>query len=123
MKLIDDLYYIIAETCQENTLTYTVRFNPDHVIYRAHFPGNPITPGVCLVQMATELLERKYDTRLLLYATGNIKFKSPVLPSHTPSLVFTKVVFDGHQLSANVSIENEETQFAKMTLRCKTLTA
>lgn len=123
MRLIDNLYDIIDETCQENTLTYTVRFHADHVIYQAHFPGNPITPGVCLLQMATELLERKYETRLLLYATGNIKFKRPVLPSDTPSLVFTKVVFDGEQLTANVSVENEETQFAKMTLRCKTLNA
>ena len=37
-----------------------IRLNPDHEIYRAHFPGNPITPGVCIVQIISEVLGEQH---------------------------------------------------------------
>ena len=38
-------------------VSYTIKLIPSCVIYQAHFPGEPITPGVCIVQMAKELIE------------------------------------------------------------------
>ena len=35
-----------------------LNLNTSHWVYDAHFPGNPVTPGVCLVQMAAEILSR-----------------------------------------------------------------
>ena len=39
-------------------MTADIRLLPDNVIYKAHFPEKPITPGVCIVQMAVELFAR-----------------------------------------------------------------
>ena len=44
-------------------------------MYKAHFPGYPVTPGVTLVQMALELMGRK------LASAKDIKFVVPVLPT------------------------------------------
>ncbi len=46
----------------------TVRLLPESPIYKAHFPGYPVTPGVTLVQMALELMGRK------LASAKDIKF-------------------------------------------------
>ncbi len=55
--------------------TATVRLLPESPIYKAHFPGYPVTPGVTLVQMGLELMGRK------LAAAKDIKFVVPVLPT------------------------------------------
>ena len=55
--------------------TATVRLLPDSPIYKAHFPGYPVTPGVTLVQMVLELMGRK------LAGAKDIKFLVPILPT------------------------------------------
>ena len=39
--------------------TYTIVVNENHFIYKAHFPNNPITPGVCMVQMIEEIMKER----------------------------------------------------------------
>lgn len=116
MKLINDFFEVIAFTPSEGELRCKVKFNPEHFIYKAHFPGNPVTPGVCLVQMAAEILGEQYHKQFMLSQLKNIKFKKIVEPGDEPTFVFTKLVFDETQLSVQVSIEDEETQYVKMSL-------
>lgn len=117
MKLINDLYHIVATESADDNYLCRVKLNAQHDFYRVHFPGNPVTPGVCLVQMATEILEQKYHQVFMLNAAGSIKFKKPVGPNETPLFVFTKMAFEDNQLSVRVSIEDNDTQFVKMSLQ------
>ena len=117
MKLINDFFEIVSKESAEGTLKCKVKLHPKHFIYQAHFPGNPVTPGVCLVQMAAEILGEAYQQNLMLSLLKNIKFKKIVRPEDEPTFVFTKVVKDNETLSANVSIEDEESQYVKMSLQ------
>ena len=56
MKLIDSLYKVISDTRSETGHVFSIELDPEHFIYKAHFPGEPITPGVCIMQIAKELL-------------------------------------------------------------------
>lgn len=60
-----------------------VQFLPDSPIYAAHFPEFPITPGVCLVQVALELMGCS------LKGAKDIKFVMPVLPGAELRLEWT----------------------------------
>ena len=121
MKLINDFYHIVATEESGETSVYKVKLNAAHAIYSVHFPGNPVTPGVCLVQMATEILEQKLDKRLVLFTAVNIKFKRLVAPTDEPSFVFSKMVVEEGLLKTIVSIEDEQGQFVKMSLEFKTI--
>ena len=86
----------------------TIRLLPESPVYRGHFPGYPITPGVCLVQIALELIG---DVRLV--GAKNIKFTSPVFPEAGKELRFNLAgdgdnwsveVYDGDVLSAKMSL-------------------
>ena len=119
MKLINDFFHIVSTQSDDGVFRCRVRLNANHPYYQVHFPGNPVTPGVCLVQMATEILEEKYDRKFLLSSAGSIKFKKTVGPHDEPTFVFTKIVFEDELLRVNVSVESEDVQYAKMSLRYK----
>lgn len=121
MKLINDFYHIVATDDSEGKYVCKVKMNATHNIYSVHFPGNPVTPGVCLVQMVAEMLEQKYSRRFVLSTAVNIKFKRLVSPNDEPSFVFSKIVTEDDLLKTIVSIEDEQGQFVKMSLQYKTV--
>lgn len=68
-------------------LTFHIAFNPSHPIFAAHFPEHPITPGVCIAQMAGELLEELAGCPLSLSYIKNLKFINPISPLTVPELI------------------------------------
>jgi 3-hydroxyacyl-[acyl-carrier-protein] dehydratase len=66
--------------------TFTIKLNPEHPIYSGHFPGNPVVPGVCQVQMIKELTSSILRKDLVIHKSDNIKFLSMIVPSITPLL-------------------------------------
>ena len=76
MKLLDAMYSIVSADGNQLRL----QLHPEHEIYQAHFPGNPITPGVCLVQIVAELAGRQLQRHLTLHRVANLKFTAPVSP-------------------------------------------
>ena len=52
MKLINDFFEVIALTPSEGELRCKVKFNPEHFIYKAHFPGNPEAPPIFAVRQS-----------------------------------------------------------------------
>lgn len=115
MKLLNDFFQIVALDSGEE-IVGEVQMNPAHSIYHAHFPGNPITPGVCLVQMSTEILEMAINRRLQLKTAIKIKFRKPMGPSVRPTFIFQKLKVSEQQVSVQVTVEDQDTQYAKMNL-------
>jgi 3-hydroxyacyl-[acyl-carrier-protein] dehydratase len=95
MKLLNDMFTLI-DTADgvDGGFVCRVMLNPAHFIYRLHFPGNPITPGVCLVQMTTEILEEQMQRQLFLARIANIKVLNTLTPNREEP-----VSFDFHKLS------------------------
>lgn len=96
-----------------------VRLLPDSVVYGAHFPGMPVTPGVCIIQMAGELLSDITGRRLTLTRVVNAKFLSIINPQAAPdvTVAFDKLAeADGGLLKASASVSGSGTVFAKLSL-------
>lgn len=93
-----------------------VRLNASHPLYRGHFPGNPITPGVVLMQLTTDMLSRITHQKLAMRTVQNVKFRKPIGPSATVAFVFNKVSEADGQLSAKVSVEVDGAVHARMSL-------
>ena len=91
----------------------TIRLLPESPVYQGHFPGYPITPGVCLVEIALELFSEREGRPVRLVAAKNIKFMSPVLPTETTELRFNLA---GEGDGRTVEILAGETLCAKMSL-------
>jgi len=116
MKLLNDFFQIVAIDVKKGSIKATVKMNSGHSIYRAHFPGNPITPGVCLVQMSTEIIEMCEKKKLNLQHAVKIKFQKLMQPFVEPTFIIQIINNAEHQVSVRVTIEDTNTQYAKMTL-------
>ena len=109
---------ILYETIAVDTAGATVRLLPESPVYRGHFPGYPITPGVCLVEIALELIaemagQAGHDGKVRLVAAKNIKFTSPIIPTPGTELRFN---LGGEGSERTVEILSGETLCAKMSL-------
>lgn len=68
------------------SLKFVLTLNPEHPIYKGHFPGNPVVPGVCQIRMIHELLEEQLQVPLRLTASDQIKFLRMIDPRYDPEL-------------------------------------
>ena len=89
MILQDNLFTIASSQKDEATATYQVKINPEWPIYKAHFPGHPITPGVCIVQMVQELLQDLVGAKLMLRQAKNVKYAAIISPEEVTDLTIT----------------------------------
>jgi len=87
--LLKDFYKINDLTVVDNNATVFITINKNHEIFKGHFPGNPITPGVCMIQIIKELTEEITDKKLFMKSSSNIKFMAIINPFETPDLVLT----------------------------------
>lgn len=123
MKLNGDFFRIESrvEGLPQGQSGFNVILNPDHLIYKAHFPGMPVTPGVCILQMIQELLSVLEDTPLYIKKIKNAKFTnmiSPVSDSRI-AVLFNSVSEEDSGLKAQGVVarrENTDDLFLKFSL-------
>lgn len=109
--------------------TYTDRrftLLPDSKILRAHFPGQPIVPGVCIMQMVVEAVGQDMGCRLKLVSATNVKFLAVLSPMAVSSVCLAYGVTDeepSHSahgiMRIKAEIKGEACVYAKMILRCE----
>lgn len=123
MKLQNSLYRIVSKEEVETSVSYDIQLDANHFIYQAHFPGEPITPGVCIIQIAKELLEDVVGERLLIQAVKNVKFLHVISPVEMPRItyVFEKIATDDTTKTAKVvaSVKHDDIPLAKLSFTCK----
>ena len=123
MKLLNSLYRIVSESVTESGRDYNIVLDAEHFIYKAHFPGEPITPGVCIMQIAVELLSLHCGQNLVIDTVKNIKFLKIISPAETPEVCFSvsKVEAEDSKVKAQVSVSGGGETYAKLSLICKTI--
>lgn len=120
MVLKNNLYVIEGQQSGESSVSYDIRLQPDHTIYRAHFPGEPITPGVCVIQMAKELLEDHLQRPLAIKAVKNVKFLAVISPLEHPCVRYTfrQILVTPEAVTTQVDVSDGDTPMTTITFTC-----
>lgn len=124
MTLSGDFFTIEGRLPASDGMAYgfDVRLNPEHFIYKAHFPGHPITPGVCLMQMVAELAQEAEGCSLYVRSVRNAKYTGVVVPGDNARLRFlftsrTETEDGGLKIQALVTApDSPEMLFTKFSL-------
>lgn len=85
--LIEGLYIVKELKNTDSEITASIKLNANHEIFEGHFPGNPIMPGVCMMQIIKELTEEVLAKELVLLTSTNIKFMAKINPETDSDLV------------------------------------
>lgn len=116
MILLNDFYRIKERSCTADAISCKVELVGEHAIYKAHFPNSPVTPGACLLQMVTELLQQITPEPLRLVNAKRIKYKNVVKPSVTLWFEISRAADDNGCYRVNANINGEDKVFAQMAL-------
>ncbi len=122
--ILTDFYTLQSyEQAENGSFTAYISLNKDHDIFKGHFPGNPVTPGVCMMQIVKELSEEFTGLNLFLKSASNVKFMAIINPFETPDLTLQ---LDITQTEEEVKVKNTtsfgETIALKMSVNYKKLT-
>lgn len=74
-----------------------------HEIFKGHFPGNPVMPGVCMMQIIKEITEQIIGYSVTLTQSNNIKFMALINPEVTPLL---RLEFEITEADNEIKVKN-----------------
>lgn len=119
--MIDDLYEITGMKTENEATSFSVKLNPASRIYAAHFPGTPITPGACIIQIALELTEKLAGKELEIEEIKNVKFLNILSPIDNPTVdfAFKPLTVDGETVKARVEVRDQNKKFTTISILCR----
>lgn len=101
--LQDHLYRITGSSKEDTQFTAHLQFHADDAIFRGHFPGNPVTPGVVQLEIIKELLQFHYSRTIELVTLASAKYLAILNPVQTP------------EVTVNLKIQEQEDETLKIT--------
>ena len=106
-------YYKIKEVLkkEDGTILFHITLQADCEVYKGHFPGEPVSPGVCNIQMIKECAEQVAGKSLFLNNLQQCRLTTLVTPLAHPQ-VEVKILLEekgeAYKLKATIG-KGEET--------------
>lgn len=124
--LLQDFYKVDKiDTINEGKYLASITLNKDHDIFKGHFPGNPVTPGVCMMQIIKEITESVLNVSLIMVSTSNVKFMALINPEVNSKLVLDLEISENE--NSEIKVKNttsfEETVALKLSNTYKRTTS
>lgn len=112
--LMNDFYSIEYIQREPNSVSCKIVFNSQHDIFKGHFPGQPVVPGVCMMEMVKELLEAQTDQPLWLRNANMVKFLQLITPDVQP-LINISWQQSANGYNVNALFRNDASDLFKLT--------
>ncbi len=87
MLLTDFYHQEKFRAIDKNNFEVHIRINKKHDIFNGHFPGKPITPGVCMIQIIKNICTEIIGKPIVLDKSKYIKFTAIINPEVNPDLI------------------------------------
>lgn len=110
-----------------NSATYRCRLHPEAPVFKAHFPGFPVLPGVLTLKMVVDAINASqfFSTQTLtVQSIGNAKYLAVVNPQETQEVEISvalkaeKNADEPAVFQFKATMQNGETRFATFSFSC-----
>lgn len=110
-----------------NSAIYRCRLHPEAPVFKAHFPGFPVLPGVLTLKMVVDAINASqfFSTQTLtVQSIGNAKYLAVVNPQETQEVEISvalkaeKNADEPAVFQFKASVQNGETRFATFSFSC-----
>jgi 3-hydroxyacyl-[acyl-carrier-protein] dehydratase len=79
--LLNNFFTIDSLTSSNDQIRAVLVIDKSHDILKGHFPGQPVVPGVCMMQMVRELVEVDRKKKFRVTEADQMKFLSIIDPT------------------------------------------
>lgn len=104
---MEHYYYKLTGVQRDGTeALFHLALLPDCEVYRGHFPGHPVCPGVCTMQAVKECAERLTGQHLRIRTLRRCRLTALATPATCPQLTVRMVLHPtagGYDMVATVS--------------------
>ncbi|CAN5819481.1 3-hydroxyacyl-ACP dehydratase [soil metagenome] len=104
--LLNNLFHTCNQQIDGFDIKATVVIDATHQIFEGHFPGHPVVPGVCMMQMIKEMMEEVIGRKTNLIKAHDLKFLALIDPSHNNNI----------QVNLKYSMEEDGSMIVNATL-------
>lgn len=110
-----------------NSATYRCRLHPEAPVFKVHFPGFPVLPGVLTLKMVVDAINASqfFSTQTLtVQSIGNAKYLAVVYPQETQEVEISvalkaeKNADEPAVFQFKATVQNGETRFATFSFSC-----
>lgn len=110
-----DLYKVQHYVNRDGIVEADLVINPYHEIFTGHFPGQPVLPGVCMIQIVKELVEDAVAKKLMMHIADSCKFLNMLDPTQSREIHATISYTNHHnKIQVNAVLKNNEIVLLKM---------
>lgn len=86
MLLKDHFYKLISMDKTDESIHARIQLNSGHDVFKGHFPGVPVTPGVLQLEIIKELLQTAYEQPITMKSMSTCKFLAILDPNEVDLL-------------------------------------
>jgi 3-hydroxyacyl-[acyl-carrier-protein] dehydratase len=96
--MLQDNFFTLSKLEKESfNIKADLVINAHHEIFEGHFPGHPVVPGVCMMEMIKEILEQATGKKTNLISAAEMKFLALINPQ------------ENNRIQASIKYHIEET--------------
>ncbi|MBK9551117.1 MAG: 3-hydroxyacyl-ACP dehydratase [Saprospiraceae bacterium] len=96
---------------------FKIRLDADHPIFKGHFPGQPVLPGVMILKIITSCVSLYQKRNLLISKVKQCKFLNFVDPIINPELFLDIEIYGTDSpLDVKAVLRSEEVVFSKVSI-------
>lgn len=112
MLLEDRFYHLDNSSLTEGHALFSISLLPDCDVYRGHFPGNPVCPGVCEMELLKELVSKAIGSPLTINHIKRCRLTAVASPAVCPKLtVEAQISVSGKVCSVVATITDSNRQY------------
>ena len=103
--LKNDLFTFTDLQEDGNIIRTIIALNASHPIFAGHFPGQPVLPGACMMQMVKEVLADYLGKPIKLVSASDLKFLAVVDPTeNTPIQLEIKITHEDGKIGIDAKL-------------------
>jgi 3-hydroxyacyl-[acyl-carrier-protein] dehydratase len=111
--LLNKFYTLVSQESEGGKVKAVITFTRSHPIFDGHFPGYPVVPGVCMIQILREIMEIEVAQKLRITFGDNLKFLAVINPEEQGQVEVRIGYSGGNSLNVNATLEAGEVTFFK----------
>ncbi len=114
--LVGDFFQISTMSSGDGRIDVVLEINALHKIFDGHFPGQPVVPGVCMLQMVKEVLDKELGSETRLTSADYLKFLTIINPAKN-NIIHAEIKYvieDDRRIILSATLLNELVIYFKM---------